>query len=476
MMFRCRCISMIVMANKYSFWSDFFFLAWCFCEYRIASSRHSMSTDELVQRIKQLELENALLKNELSKPDSPQIFEKADSTFCLEEYKRYGRQMIVPEFGSLPSQTRLKASKILVIGAGGLGCPALLYLGAAGVGKIGIVDDDTVDISNLHRQVLHTTESVGVLKCESARRYLRRLNPHVDVETHPVRLSNGNAFEIISKYDLVVDCTDTPATRYLINDVSVLCGKTIVSGSGVKTDGQFTILNFQNKGPCYRCFYPKPPRPESISTCSDAGVLGSAIGLTGVALATETIKVLTGYYDESFKPFLNMYTGYPQQTMRVFKMRSRQPGCVVCGSEPSISRLTIETNGIDYSAFCGRINTDVLAPELRISVQELHGILPEPRTILLDVRPKEQFQITCVPNSINIAWEHGLSRMDSIDQLIPVDFDKETDILYVICRYGNDSQLATRKLKDELGFKNVKDVKGGLNKWSSDIDPTIPIY
>lgn len=435
-----------------------------------------MSTKELLQRIQELEAENAELKLAQSVPISAK-YEKIDSHFSLEEYRRYGRQMIVPGFGSLAAQKKLKDASVLVVGAGGLGCPALLYLGGAGIGKIGIVDNDTVDISNLHRQVLHTTENVGMLKCESAKRYLNRLNPHVQVVTHAERLSNDNSFDIISPYDLVVDCTDTPATRYLINDVSVLCGKTIVSGSGVKSDGQITILNFQNFGPCYRCFHPSPPKPDSVSTCGDAGVLGPAIGLTGISLAVETIKVLTGHYDENFTPFLSMYSAYPQQTMRVFKMRNRQPGCVACGSNPTISRKVIETGSIDYALFCGSVSSNVLSELQRVDVKQYEAIRKaNPKSILIDVRPKEQFLITSLPNSINIDWTSKMSKLDSVSQFLPENFNKDEDEVYVICRYGNDSQLASKKLMDDFNFKRVKDIKGGMYKWSTDIDPNVPIY
>ncbi|KAK6460514.1 adenylyltransferase [Scheffersomyces coipomensis] len=436
------------------------------------------SYDELLSRIKELELENEKLK-QVSKPshvssDSQTLYPKVDEYFSLDEYKRYGRQMIVTEFGSLPSQIKLKKSSILVVGAGGLGCPALLYLSAAGIGKIGIIDDDIVDISNLHRQVLHTTDNVGMYKCDSAKKYISRLNPHVTVETYPFRLSNDNAFEIISKYDLVLDCTDAPAARYLINDVSVLCGKTIVSGSGLKSDGQLSILNFENFGPCYRCFYPKPPAPESVTSCSDGGVIGPAIGLVGLTMAIETIKVLTDYYTkDNFKPFLAQYTGYPHQQIRQFKMRNRKPDCGVCGDSPQIDQSTIESNAINYAAFCGKFDPNVLDAKYRINVKQLHDIK---NPILIDVRPKEQFQITKLPNSINIQWDPIFKKLDSIDDYLPSDFNKELDEVYVICRYGNDSQLAAKKLIEEFKFPTVKDVIGGLNQWSDQIDPKIPKY
>ncbi|KAG7691575.1 hypothetical protein KL930_005205 [Ogataea haglerorum] len=212
-------------------------------------------------------------------------------SLSLNEYLRYGRQLIVPEFG-LQGQISLKESRVLVVGAGGLGCPALQYLVGAGFGTVGIVDHDTVDMSNLHRQTLHTTETVGMLKCESAKLQLAKLNPLVQINTHPVALSQDNSFGIFEQYDIVLDCTDTPATRYLINDTAVLLGLTIISGSGLKTEGQLSILNFNNTGPCYRCFYPTPPPPSSVTACSDGGVLGPIIGIMGVMMALEAIKVV----------------------------------------------------------------------------------------------------------------------------------------------------------------------------------------
>lgn len=444
-----------------------------------------LTKEELLEKIKALELENKQLKdvNVMGKSNENTIdydakFPKIDEHFSLDEYKRYGRQMIVPEFGSRKSQIRLKEAKILVIGAGGLGCPALLYLSASGIGEIGIIDDDIVDVSNLHRQVLHTTESVGLYKCESAKRYISKLNPHVKVITYPFRLSNENATSIIGKYDLILDCTDSPNSRYLINDASVVCGKTIVSGSGLKTDGQLSVLNFNKIGPCYRCFYPKPPSPNSVTSCTDGGVVGPAIGLVGITMALEAIKVLTKFYtNDNFKPFLSMYSGYPQQQIRVFKMRNKQPNCVVCGNEPTITEATLVNNEINYAEFCGKVNPDVLKPELRISVKEYHDYIQNPlnnNSILIDVRPKEQYEITRLPNSINIEWEPTLYKATDLESYLPSNI-KESDI-FVVCRYGNDSQAAAKKFIEDFGLTKVKDIKGGINKWSEEIDQNIPKY
>ena len=441
----------------------------------------------LLDRLKELEEENESLKNRLKDQKQEgrahaeeQRLTKIDHHFSQEEYIRYGRQMIVPEFGSLKAQIKIKEAKVLVIGAGGLGCAALPYLAGTGVGEIGIVDDDTVDTSNLHRQILHNTCTVGLPKCESAKKYINSLNPHVKVNTYPIRLDNQNAFEIVEPYEIVLDCTDTPATRYLINDVSVICKKTIVNGSGLKTEGQFTVLNFRQKGPCYRCFYPQPPSQGSISTCADAGVLGPSIGLIGVAMALETIKIITNYYRESnFTPFLSQYSGYPNQQIRTFKMRAKKSSCVVCGTNPTITRESITSEKTNYSLFCGGLpSRNLLESNLRISVKDYAKKVNSPKNespVLIDIRPKEQYEITKLPNSINIDWEQTFRKTDSIDSYLPSHCKKDSEC-FVVCRYGNDSQLAVKKMIDELGFQNVKDIKGGITKWSEEIDPRIPRY
>ncbi|ESX00063.1 Adenylyltransferase and sulfurtransferase UBA4 [Ogataea parapolymorpha DL-1] len=388
-------------------------------------------------------------------------------SLSLNEYLRYGRQLIVPEFG-LQGQISLKNSRVLVVGAGGLGCPALQYLVGAGFGTVGIVDHDTVDISNLHRQILHTSETVEMLKCESAKLQLAKLNPLVQINTHPVALSPDNSFGIFEQYDIILDCTDTPATRYLINDTAVLLGLTVISGSGLKTEGQLSILNFNNTGPCYRCFYPTPPPPSSVTACSDGGVLGPVIGIMGVMMALEAIKVVSGYYlreDVEFQPFLSLYSGYgPLQSLRTFKMRRRSPKCRVCNAGTrEITRHVIETE-LDYAVWCGKMDYNVLEKDERVSVEQLSA---QRAPYLVDVRAKEQYSIVHLPNSINIPL-NALKHMDTLD--VP----KET-MIYVICRFGNDSQLAVKHLKS-IGYENCVDVIGGLTQWSRQIDPNFPIY
>ncbi|CDK25043.1 unnamed protein product [Kuraishia capsulata CBS 1993] len=432
------------------------------------------SINDLAKELELLKLENRRLSELIATPTvtsretSQETTPDLDLPLSLDEYKRYGRQMIVPQL-RLNGQLKLKSAKILVVGAGGLGCPALYYLCGAGVGTIGIVDHDTVDISNLHRQILHSNKTVGMLKCDSAQKKLNELNPLVIIITHPVAIANDNVFEIMKDYDLVLDCTDTPATRYLVNDAAVILGKTIVSGSGVKTEGQLSILNFSQTGPCYRCFYPSPPPPNSVTACSDGGVIGPIIGLVGTMMAIEAIKVVTGSYTvESFQPFLSLYSGYPQQSLRTFKMRGKSPKCAVCSTNATLTRDMVESGAIDYSAFCGKVDYNVVDQRTeRITVSEYTSL--ETKGCLLDVRPKEQFEICSLPGSVSIPLAQ-LQRCHS------EDLKGLYEPLYIVCRYGNDSQLAARELRNKFGFEKVKDLIGGLNAWSQEIDDTFPRY
>lgn len=436
-------------------------------------------TEQLKRELAALKLENCRLRRQIE--DREALESENQYPLSLEEYKRYGRQMIVEETGGVQGQVKLRNSKVLVVGAGGLGCPVLPYLAGAGVGHIGIVDNDVVDTSNLHRQVLHDSMSVGTLKCESAKRALNRLNPHVKVVTYPVRLTNANAFEIFAGYDFVLDCTDTPLTRYLISDVAVNLGITVVSASGLGTEGQLCILNFMGLGPCYRCFYPKPPSPTSVTSCQEGGVIGPCIGLVGVMMAVETLKLILGIYTEdNFQPFLETYSGFPDQTLRSFRMRGRKDDCACCGLMPSITREAIESGAINYETFCGSRNYDCCSLDERISVEVFEEQFKnrEPSDyILLDVRPHHHYGISHLSESHNLTVKE-LRDMDGelaqIQKHIP-NMNKDSEVV-VMCRYGNDSRLATRLLKDQFGINNVKDITGGLFRYIDEIDPSIPKY
>ncbi|AET40262.1 Uba4p Ecym_5521 [Eremothecium cymbalariae DBVPG len=432
----------------------------------------------LLQELEALKLENFKLKKQLEQ----QREQKETLPMSLEEYSRYGRQMIVEQINGVEGQVKLREAKVLVIGAGGLGCPSLPYLVGAGVGHIGIVDDDIVDASNLHRQILHDSVKVGMLKCESAKQVLNKLNPHVQVATYPVRLDNKNAFQIMANYDIIMDCTDTPLARYLISDVAVNLGKTVVSASGLGTEGQLSIYNFKNVGPCYRCFYPNPPPPGSVTSCQQGGVVGPCIGLVGVMMAVETMKVILETYTvENFSPFLIQYSGFPQQSLRTFKMRGKKKDCISCGYNPTVTREAIESGDVNYSNFCGGSRDfNVLADEERITVQQFqenYWLDDKKDYILLDVRPRLHYNVSHLPKTYNVTMKE-LKDMDGdlkeLQKRIP-RLTTERDII-VLCRHGNESRLATRVLKDEFRLNNVKDIKGGYFQYIDEISPFLPKY
>lgn len=371
--------------------------------------------------------------------------------------------MLVPEFG-IAGQRDLRSKRILVVGAGGLGSPAIQYLAGAGVGHVTIIDDDTVETSNLHRQTIHAG-NVDVAKAESAAEFVRKLNPCISVTPLVARLSPDNSFGIFKGHDLVLDCTDGPAVRYLINDTAVLSGVPVVSASALKTEGQLSIYNY-NGGPCYRCLFPIPPPADAVQTCGDGGILGPVVGMMGMSQAMEAIKLLTGFYEESFTPFLMLYSAYNFPPWKSVKVRKRQKTCAVCGDEPTISRELVESGKIDYSEFCGSPSQVVLEDGQRITPKEYNEVLST-KHILLDVREKPQFDITSLPDSVNIPW----SELKHKDE---VDFSHKDQPVYVVCRYGNDSQNAVEKLQ-KLGIPS-KDIKGGLYAWSKDVDGEFPVY
>lgn len=447
-----------------------------------------MVASDIEKELAALKAENAKLRNKIETLENGNNSSSQEKyPLTLEEYRRYGRQMIVKEFNGLDGQMKLKNAKVLVIGAGGLGCPALLYLVAAGIGHFGIVDNDTVDESNLHRQVLHDTSKVGMLKCESAKQKLFDLNPLVNIKTYPVRLNNDNAFDIFKDYDLIMDCTDTPLTRYLVSDVAVILGKTVVSASGLGSEGQLSILNYENQGPCYRCFYPNPPNPYVVNSCQEGGVIGPCIGIVGMFMAVEVIKILVGVYTpENFEPSLMLYSGFPTQSLRTFKMRGKQDTCVCCSSNPTVTKETIESGKINYQVFCGIRNYNVCKPEERMNVSTFHNdyisnintnTKTNDQVILLDVRPNHHFNISHFDNAINIPvvdLKKMKGSMDLLQKKIP-GINQDSEVV-VLCRYGNDSQLATRLLKDDFSMKNIKDVQGGFFKYIDEMDPSIPKY
>ncbi|KAF4589710.1 Adenylyltransferase and sulfurtransferase uba4 [Ophiocordyceps camponoti-floridani] len=390
--------------------------------------------------------------------------------------------MIVPGFG-LESQLRLKQASVLVVGAGGLGCPAASYLAGAGVGLLGLVDADAVEVSNLHRQVAHSTERVGMAKVDSAVTYLGQLNPTVSYTAHREHLSPHNAQAIVSAYDLVLDCTDNPATRYLISDICVLLGKPLVSASAFQLSGQLTVLNSPpGRGPCYRCLFPRPPPPETVIGCGEGGILGPVVGTMGVLQALEAVTLIAGGEAEessstSPRMLLLSATAHGRPEFRSVRLRGRRHDCFACSSGGSLTLQHLATS-MDYVAFCGLAEpVALLAPEERVSIEEYRRrCVTQPHHVLLDVRGKEHFSLGSIPGAVNVPMDH-FSRGQDVAELLDPHVQPETPI-YVVCRVGNDSQVVARKLKDlglhQGGKRFIGDIVGGVKAWRDTVDPTLP--
>ncbi len=415
----------------------------------------------------------------------------AEITLSNEEIQRYSRHLIMPEV-TMEGQKKLKGASVLLIGAGGLGSPMALYLAAAGVGRIGLVDFDVVDYSNLQRQILHGTSTVDRPKLESARNRLNDLNPHVEIKTYEVRLDSGNALEIFRDYDVVADGTDNFPTRYLVNDACVLLNKPNVYGSIFRFEGQASVFHYEG-GPCYRCLYPEPPPPGLVPSCAEGGVLGILPGLIGVIQATEVVKILMGI-GETLSGRLMLYDALSMK-FRELKLR-RNKDCPICGDNPSIREL------IDYEEFCGLpgAQTDEdTNREVYKMVEEQLGkrfaqqeesveadetsefIMPGDITavqlkermdagddsfVILDVREPHEVQICSLPGAVLIPMNEIPARLAEIDH------NKE---IVCQCRIGARSAQVAMYLAHQ-GFKKVKNLEGGLLAWAEDVDQEMPVY
>ncbi|HVC08421.1 MAG TPA: ubiquitin-like small modifier protein 1 [Elusimicrobiota bacterium] len=382
-----------------------------------------------------------------------------ETTFSAEEIKRYSRHLIMPEVG-MAGQKKLKEAKVLTIGAGGLGSPLSLYLAAAGVGTIGIVDFDVVELSNLQRQIIHSTDAVGKPKIESARARLLGVNPAIKIQTHETRLTSQNALDIIKGYDIVVDGTDNFATRYLVNDACALLGKPNVYGSIFRFEGQVSVF-WAERGPCYRCVYAEPPPPGLVPSCAEGGVLGVLPGVVGALQATETIKLIVGIGE----PLIGKLVLFDALKMNWRKLALRKdPGCPVCGTKPSIKTL------IDYEEFCGIRGEEKKAaaagvPE--VSVEELKAKMDRGEEIfILDVREQEEYDICRLPGSKLIPLGQLPERVSELNS---------ADEILVHCKMGGRSAKAVKFLHD-AGFTKAVNVAGGITAWSERIDPTVPTY
>ncbi len=374
-----------------------------------------------------------------------------------EEVLRYSRHLILPEVG-MEGQLKLKRAKVLCIGAGGLGSPLALYLAAAGVGTLGIVDFDVVDRTNLQRQIIHTTADVGRKKLDSAAERIAAINPNVNVRKFETRLTSANALEILQDFDIIADGTDNFPTRYLVNDACVLTGKPNVYGSIFRFEGQASVFATKS-GPCYRCLYPEPPPPGMVPSCAEGGVLGILPGLVGVIQATETIKLILGL-GESLAGRLLMIDA---QAMRFRELKLRKnPECPVCGVDPTITKL------IDYNQFCGVVpdQTGAAATMADISVEELKRRLDAGDDIfVLDVREPHEYQIA------NLGG-HLIPLNDLPKRVSELDANRE---IVVHCKMGGRSAKAVDFLR-QSGFGNVHNLAGGITAWSEKVDPKVPKY
>jgi adenylyltransferase/sulfurtransferase len=380
-----------------------------------------------------------------------------------DEVKRYSRHLIMPEVG-VEGQEKLKQGSVLCIGAGGLGSPAALYLAAAGVGRIGVVDFDVVDYSNLQRQVIHGTPDVGRSKLASAKDRLLALNPHITIDTYETALSSKNALDLFKPYDVILDGTDNFPTRYLTNDACVILGKPNAYGSIFRFEGQASVFATKG-GPCYRCLYPEPPPPGLVPSCAEGGVLGVLPGIIGVIQATEAIKVMLGIGE----PLIGRFLIYDALKMRFRELRLRKdPECPVCGTNPTVTKL------IDYEQFCG------LQPEPQaaqatgagVSTTEITPVELKKRLdagdklFILDVREPNEYQINRIPGSMLIP----LGELPRRYQELPRDVE-----IVAHCKMGGRSAKAQDFLKS-VGFSDVKNLKGGILEWIDKVDPSQPKY
>jgi len=381
--------------------------------------------------------------------------------FSNDEIARYSRHLIMPEV-TLDGQKRIKAASVLCIGTGGLGSPIALYLAAAGIGRLGLVDYDIVDFSNLQRQILHGTDDVGRKKLNSARDRIKSINPNVRVDLHDMMFRSENAMQLVQDYDIVIDGTDNFPTRYLSNDVCVLTKKPNIYGSIFRFDGQCTVFAPHLGGPCYRCMFPEPPPPGMVPSCAEGGVLGVLPGIIGVMQAIEAIKMIIGIGDS----LIGRLVSFDALKLRFkeFKIR-KDPSCPICGDHPTIHEL------IDYDQFCGIPQADAeAAKELdvpTITATELKTKIDrKDKFVLVDVREPFEYDISRIPGSKLIPLGElpaRLSELDSADEIV------------LHCKVGGRSAKALRILQ-EAGFRKLNNLQGGISAWSDDVDPSIPKY
>jgi sulfur-carrier protein adenylyltransferase/sulfurtransferase len=389
----------------------------------------------------------------------PPLVEPAES-LSINEVRRYSRHLIIPDV-AMSGQKRLKNAKVLCVGAGGLGSPALMYLAAAGVGTLGIVEFDTVDESNLQRQIIHGQSDIGRSKAESARDSVREINPLITVNVHEIRLDSSNVMDVFAQYDLIVDGTDNFATRYLVNDACVLLGKPYVWGSIYRFDGQASVF-WAEYGPCYRCLYPEPPPPGMVPSCAEGGVLGVLCASIGSIQVNEAIKVIAGIGE----PLVGSLMVYDALEMEYRKIKVRKdPNCAVCGDHPTVTEL------IDYEAFCGVVSEEAQQAAIgsTITASELKDLIDSDKPIyLVDVREPAEFEIVSIPGATLIPKDEILRG----EALAGLPQDRQ---IVMYCKTGIRSAETLAAVK-RAGFSDAVHVQGGVTAWVNQVDPSLPSY
>ncbi|MFY9587038.1 MAG: molybdopterin-synthase adenylyltransferase MoeB [Actinomycetota bacterium] len=386
----------------------------------------------------------------------PPLVEPAEE-LSFQEIRRYSRHLIIPDV-AMTGQKRMKNAKVLCIGAGGLGSPVAMYLAAAGVGTIGLVDFDVVDETNLQRQVIHGTSDVGRPKLDSAEESIREINPFVTVIKHETMVSSENALELFAPYDLIIDGSDNFPTRYLVNDACVLLGKPYVWGSIFRFDGQLSVF-WAEHGPCYRCLFPEPPPPGMVPSCAEGGVLGMLCGTIGSLQTTEAVKIITGIGD----PLIGRMMIYDALEMKFKELRVRKdPECPICGKNRTVTEL------IDYEAFCG-VTDEIaqFASQLSVTPRELAGMKERGEdVVLIDVREPHEWEIARIPEASLIPMAEVPSRISEIPQ---------TGNVLVYCKVGARS-AEVLKFLHQVGLTNTKHLAGGIEAYAAQVDPSIPRY
>ncbi|CAH2083349.1 unnamed protein product [Euphydryas editha] len=401
--------------------------------------------------------------------------------------ERYSRQILLPDIG-VKGQEKLMNAKVLIVGAGGLGCPSSVYLAGAGIGEIGIVDYDTVDVTNIHRQILHGESDQNMSKAESAANSLRSINSKIKVVPYNIELNPSNALELAAKYDIILDCTDNVPTRYMLNDVSVLNKMPLISGSALKMEGQLTIYGYRAErnpnekdstyvGPCYRCVFPTPPPAAAVGSCSANGVAGPIPGAIGTLQALEAIKVIVGKtHDNLLVGRMLLFDG-EDMSFRNVKLRGRNPECEICSENPKIKKL------LDYEVVCRMqskeksLSLDILPSKNRITATQLADTLKQTnKPLLVDVRSESEFDMCKLDGAVNYPLEK--LQENNLNLLLKEIRDCCHQVTF-ICRRGNDSQIAAKKVLDLLEDEHkekITDLTGGLHAWSKYVDGEFPIY